>query len=115
MLRAKEIAEEAGFEMLHALTDSLWIRKEDVIAEILSQLFETITRKTGIEMSVEGVYRWLVFAPSKIKSSRPVAARFYGVFTDGQMKIRGLACRRRDTPEFIRQAQEQMLTILARA
>jgi DNA polymerase-2 len=74
-----------------------------------------ITRETGIEMSLEGIYRWLVFAPSKIKPSRPVAARFYGAFTDGQMKIRGLACRRHDTPEFIKQAQEQMLAIMAKA
>jgi hypothetical protein len=33
-----------------------------------------ITGETGIEMSIEGVYRWLVFLPSKVKSTRPVAA-----------------------------------------
>ncbi|MGE0131489.1 MAG: DNA polymerase domain-containing protein [Blastocatellales bacterium] len=115
LLRAKEIAEGAGYEMLHALTDSLWIRKAGASEERLLELCEMITRETGIEMSLEGVYRWLVFTPSKIKSSRPVAARFYGVFTDGQMKIRGLACRRHDTPEFIKQAQEQMLAVLAKA
>lgn len=71
-------------------------------------------RETGIEMSLEGVYRWLVFAPSRMKSSRPVAARFYGVFADGETKVRGLACRRHDTPEFIKQAQEQMLAVLAK-
>ncbi|HKQ72338.1 MAG TPA: DNA polymerase domain-containing protein [Blastocatellia bacterium] len=115
LLRAKEIAEEAGFEMLHALTDSLWIKKAGATAEMLTRLCETITRETRIEMSLEGVYRWLVFAPSKIKFSRPVAARFYGAFSDGQMKVRGLACRRHDTPEFIRQAQERMLAVLAKA
>ncbi|MCG3159083.1 MAG: hypothetical protein JMDDDDMK_00059 [Acidobacteria bacterium] len=115
LLRAKEIAEDAGYEMLHALTDSLWIRKAGASEEELLNLCEMITRETGIEMSLEGVYHWLVFTPSKIKSSRPVAARFYGVFTDGQMKIRGLACRRHDTPEFIKQAQEQMLAVLAKA
>lgn len=115
LLRAKEIAEDAGFEMLHALTDSLWIRKAGASENEALKLCEVITRETGIEMSLEGVYRWLVFAPSKIKSTRPVAARFYGVFTDGQMKIRGLACRRHDTPEFIKQAQEQMLAVLAKA
>ena len=52
---------------------------------------------------------------SDTKSSRPVAARFYGVFADGGMKIRGLACRRRDTPQFIREAQEEMLSLLANA
>ena len=115
LLRAKEIAEGAGFEMLHALTDSLWIEKKGVTEEELLRLCETITGETGIEMSLEGVYRWLIFAPSKVKSTRPVAARFYGVFTDGGMKIRGLACRRHDTPQFIKKAQEEMLAALSRA
>src|SRR6266511_4954496 len=87
--------------MLHALTDSLWIRKDGATGEELSRLCETITRETGIEMSLEGVYRWLIFLPSKINSARPVAARFYGVFADGGMKIRGLvfffSSRRRHT------------------
>ncbi|HKE03327.1 MAG TPA: DNA polymerase domain-containing protein [Blastocatellia bacterium] len=115
LLRAKEIAEGAGFDLLHALTDSLWIEKEGVTEEELTRLCETITCETGIEMSLEGVYRWLVFAPSKVKSTRPVAARFYGVFTDGGMKIRGLACRRHDTPQFIKEAQEEMLAELSKA
>lgn len=115
LLRAKEIAEDASFEMLHALTDSLWIKKEGVTEEELLRLCETITCETGIEMSLEGVYRWLVFAPSKVKSTRPVAARFYGVFADGGMKIRGLACRRHDTPQFIKEAQEEMLAVLSQA
>src|SRR5262245_23725009 len=51
----------------------------------------------------------------EVKSTRPVAARFYGVFTDGGMKIRGLACRRRDTPQFIKEAQEEMLDVLSMA
>jgi DNA polymerase II len=115
LLRAKEIVEDAGFEMLHALTDSLWIRKAGATEEDLLKLCETITSETGIEMSLEGMYRWLVFRPSKIKSTRPVAARFYGVFADGNMKIRGLACRRRDTPQFIKNAQEEMLAALSQA
>src|SRR5262249_36654994 len=113
LLRAKEIAEEAGFEMLQALNDSLWIKKAGATEEELLKLCETITTETGIEMSLEGMYRWLIFLPSKVKSKRPVAARFYGVFTDGRMKIRGLACRRRDTPQFIKNAQEEMLSLLA--
>jgi DNA polymerase elongation subunit (family B) len=107
--------EDADFEMLHALTDSLWIKKAGATEEELLKLCETITSETGIEISLEGMYRWLIFLPSKIKSTRPVAARFYGVFSDGNMKIRGLACRRRDTPQFIKEAQEEMLTVLSGA
>lgn len=115
LLRAKDIAEEAGYEMLHALTDSLWLKKPGATADEIERLCEAITGATGIEMALEGVYRWIVFAPSKQKSTRSVAARFYGAFTDGTMKIRGLACRRHDTPQLIRQAQEEMLAVLAKA
>ncbi len=115
LLGAKEIAEEAGYEMLHALTDSLWLKKRGATEEDVQLLCNTITHATGIEMALEGVYRWIVFAPSKMKSTRPVAARFYGAFTDGSMKIRGLACRRHDTPLLIKQAQEEMLSVLATA
>ncbi len=115
LLRAKEIAEDDGYEMMHALTDSLWLRKEGVTEDGVLKLCEKITGETGIEMSLEGIYRWIVFLPSKVKSTRPVAARFFGAFADGSMKIRGLACRRRDTPQFIRDFQEEALAELAKA
>jgi DNA polymerase-2 len=115
LLRAKEIAEEAGFEMLHALTDSLWIMKDGITEEEVLRLCESISAETEIEMSLEGVYRWLVFLPSKVKATRPVAARFFGVFTDGEMKVRGLACRRHDTPQFVKETQEEMLAVLSQA
>jgi DNA polymerase-2 len=114
LLGAKEIAEEAGYKMLHALTDSLWLRKDGATEADLRQLCDAISRATGIEMALEGVYHWLVFLPSKLKSTRPVPARFFGAFTDGSMKIRGLACRRHDTPLLIKQAQEEMLSVMAK-
>ena len=50
------------------------------------------------------------FLPSKVRCRRPVAARFYGVLTDGDMKIRGLACRRRDRrPGFTRHRMSNLL------
>ncbi len=115
LLRAKEIAETAGFAMLHALTDSLWIQKAGATRDELLTLCEEITEQTQVEMSLEGVYRWIVFLPSKDNDKRPVATRYYGLFDDGEMKIRGLACRRRDTPPFIKETQLAMLEILKNA
>lgn len=115
LLRAKEVAEGAGFRVLHALTDSLWLKKDGMTREELLSLCETITEETDIEMSLEGIYRWIVFPPSKQKDSRPVATRYYGLFEDGTMKVRGLMCRRRDTPPFVKQAQRAMLEILSAA
>ena len=38
-----------------------------------------------------------------------------GVYADGSLKVRGLACRRRDTPPFVRRAQEALLAKLTEA
>ena len=53
--------------------------------------------------------------PSKQDPQRPVATRYFGVFADGSLKVRGLMCRRRDTPPFVRRAQEALLTKMAEA
>jgi DNA polymerase II len=115
LLRAKEVAEAAGFRVLHALTDSLWIKREGATEVDVLALCGEITKATGIEMSLEGIYDWIMFLPSKQNSKRGVACRYYGVFDDGEMKVRGLACRRSDTAQFIREAQMEMLSVLAAA
>ncbi|MCL4501284.1 MAG: hypothetical protein M1438_05440 [Deltaproteobacteria bacterium] len=53
--------------------------------------------------------------PSKQDPKRPVATRYFGIFEDGSLKVRGLALRRRDTPPFVRRAQEALLAKMAEA
>ncbi len=81
----------------------------------LEELCQKISAATGVKLALEGVYRWLCFMPSKQDPKRPVATRYFGVFEDGSLKVRGIACRRRDTPPFVRRAQEALLAKLAEA
>ncbi len=115
LLCAKEIFEAAGFTVLHGLTDCLWVQKPGFTANELEGLCREVFRVTGVKLALEGVYRWIYFMPSKQDPERPVATRYFGVFEDGSLKVRGLMCRRRDTPPFVRRAQEAMLTKLAEA
>ncbi len=115
LLTAKEIAEAAGFSVLHALTDCIWVKKEGMTPAELEDLCRDISQATGVKLALEGCYRWLAFMPSKQNPKRPVATRYFGVFEDGSLKVRGLACRRRDTPPFVRRAQEALLKRLAEA
>ncbi|MGA2466289.1 MAG: DNA polymerase domain-containing protein [Thermodesulfobacteriota bacterium] len=115
LLQAKEICEEEGFELLHAITDSLWIRKRNLREEEVLELCQKISEATGITMSLEGVYRWMAFLPSKGNPESPVANRYFGLFKSGKIKARGLSFRRSDMPPLIREAQIRMLEVLAEA
>ena len=41
--------------------------------------------------------------------------RYFGRLSDGSVKVRGIAARRHDTPEFIRSMQGRMLKVMASA
>jgi len=113
LLRAKEISEAHGFRVLHALTDALWITKPGMTrAEVLA-LCDEISQATEAPIELEGIYKWVVFLPSKVSKNFPVANRYFGAFEDGKLKARGLAFRRDDTPPLIQEAQQKMLELLS--
>jgi len=116
LLRAKEAAEDLGFEVLHLYVDGMWIKKPGsvTVADFQPLLDEIVTR-TGLPIGLDGVYRWVAFLPSRMDARIPVANRYFGVFQSGEIKVRGIELRRHDTPDFIKELQQQMLDILARA
>ena len=115
LLTAKEMGEAAGFRVLHGLTDCLWVQKPGAGEGELEELCRRISGATGVKLALEGVYRWIVFLASRQDPRRPVATRYFGVFRDGSLKVRGLFCRRRDTPPLVRRAQEALLAKMAEA
>jgi DNA polymerase-2 len=116
LLRAKEAAEDMGFEILHMYVDGLWVHKEGCKQPADFQaLLAEVTGRTGLPISMDGVYRWVVFLPSRVNSRVPVPNCYFGVFQDGSIKVRGIEARRRDTAAFIAETQMGLLEILARA
>jgi len=61
LLLAKECVEARGFQILHGLTDSLWFQGEHLTEEEVHTLLEEIYKKSGVSISLEGIYRWIVF------------------------------------------------------
>jgi DNA polymerase-2 len=115
LLRAKEAAEDLGFEVLHLYVDGLWVKKEGASAVADFQpLLDEILDRTGLPIALDGVYRWVAFLPSRTNARVPVANRYFGVFQNDSTKVRGIEIRRRDTPPFIVQTQKAMLERLAK-
>ena len=116
LLRAKDVAEEEGFEVLHMYVDALWVKKKGCSKpEHFSELIQKINHRTGLTINLDGVYRWVAFLPSKIDARVPVANRYFGVFQSGEIKVRGLEARRRDTPVWIAAVQKEMIALLGKA
>jgi len=115
LLKAMRVAEDHGFEVVHGIVDSLWVRKEGASQRELADLCKEISRETNAPISVSGRYKWIVFLPSRTHPGVPVLNRYYGVLEEGGIKVRGIEARRRDTPQFIRNAQMDMIKTLSKA
>jgi DNA polymerase-2 len=115
LLQTIRIAESHGFKILHAIVDSIWIQKKDIINNDYESLKTEIENKTGFPISFEGMYKWIVFVPSKNNTMLPVSNRYFGVFEDGTVKMRGIEARRHDTAEFFSNVQQGILNIMSEA
>ena len=115
LLVAKEIAEESGFRVLHALVDSLYVQKRGAKRGEYQRLADEIEQQTELPVALEAVYRYVVFLPSKQYSEIPVPNRFFCVTEEGDLKVRGLECRKHDTPPLVAAMQKKVLAVLADA
>ncbi|MFZ5631087.1 MAG: DNA polymerase domain-containing protein [Spirochaetota bacterium] len=115
LLTAIALAERHGFELVHAITDCIFITRrddEEIPAEALRRLCDEIYTATSVEMSNEGIYSWALFLPSRTDERMPVANRYLGRFKTGKLKLRGIAVRRKDTPQYIADFQRALLQLM---
>jgi DNA polymerase I len=107
LIRTKDIAEEMGFTVLHGIVDCLWVQGSPI-----ALLKQSIENEIGIPTEIEH-FNWIVFQPMNDGSG--AYNRYFGRLSDGSVKVRGIAARRHDTPEFVRSMQSQMLEVMAGA
>jgi DNA polymerase-2 len=131
MTRAREVAQREGYELVHAITDCVFLQKKGIKRMDAVRIARKITDEVEVPMDVEGVYKWLVLLPSKTHSlpgaghgssdlgeGRGVVGvpnRYYGKFEDGTLKVRGIEVQRHSTPPFLYDAQQGMLEVFLEA
>jgi DNA polymerase elongation subunit (family B) len=113
--KATAIAEAQGFKLVHGIVDSMWLQKKDATDSEYQELRKQIEQKLHLPISFEGRYKWIVFLNSRVDPRIPVLNRYYGVFSNGKLKVRGIDLRRHDTAEIIRKCQSDMLSVLSQA
>lgn len=115
LLRCTRIAESQGFEVIHGIIDSLYVKKPGLQQSDVDRLRHEIETATGLRINHEGTYRWMVFLPSILDKNIPVSSHFYGVFLNGEIKCRGIEARRRNIPQIVASMQTEMIERLSEA
>ena len=115
LVDAARVAERRGFKVVHGIVDSLWVKKKRAQKADYLELKSEVEKETGFAMSFEGIYKWVAFLPSKVNPEIPVLNRYFGVYDDGEIKVRGIEARRHDTPLAFTRCQMDVLRILAKA
>lgn len=114
LLQAVHLAEEKGFEVVHGIIDSLYIKKKNISEENVRDYCGELERLVGIPVSFEGIFRWIVFLPSVENIERPVPTKYYGVFKSGDLKVRGIELRQKNVPVIVKQFQLAVLSEMAK-
>ena len=115
LVDAMHTSEYSGFRVIHGIVDSLWLSKDNANISDYEELKIKIENESGFKLSIEGIYKWIVFLPSKNYSERQVANRYFGAFEGtNKLKVRGIEVRRRDIPPYFKKCQQELLDELAR-
>jgi DNA polymerase-2 len=115
ILTAKEIAESRGYRLLHGIIDCVWLKKPGATQNDYEELAREISARVGIDISLEGIYNWILFPASKTDPMVTTANHYVGWYKHGDSKMRGIEARRRDTPKLIKNMQKAMLEKMSTA
>nr|MDO8100752.1 DNA polymerase domain-containing protein [Candidatus Njordarchaeota archaeon] len=115
LLKSAAIAQRNGFDLIHGIVDSMWVKKNTANASPrdYEELCEEVSKATGLQLEFKGIYKWIVFLNSTTDPDLPVLNRYYGLLSDGEMRVRGLEVRKHDTPPLIYNAQMDMIKALS--
>jgi len=100
-----QIAQEEGFEVIHGIVDSLWLKGDGDIKRVMERI-EAFSR---LKISLEGYYKWIAFLPSR--EGDGAINRYFGLMDNNVFKIRGIEMRRSDFPEICKKMQGEILDL----
>ncbi|MCG2869627.1 MAG: DNA-directed DNA polymerase I [Vulcanisaeta sp.] len=94
---------ELGLVPIYGDTDSLFIWNPD--ENKLKELIEWVEKEFGIEIELDKVYRLVAMSGRK--------KNYVGILSDGELDIKGLVGKKRNTPDFAKEAFNEVVHLLS--
>jgi DNA polymerase-2 len=108
-------SETEGYAVVHGIVDSLWLVPKDRDRPPDPNAFaKRMSAEFDLPLGYEGRYRWIVFLPA-VTHGFGVPNRYYGMYENGEFKLRGIGSRRHDTPVVFRRFEKEILELFSRA
>lgn len=113
MVETVHLAEQHGFQVLHAIVDSLYVKKSNATKQEIHELIRAVNEKTRLVLEYKATFQRMVFLPSIVNPRLPVPGRFYGLQANGEMKLHGIEARQKSQPHIIKHMQLEVLKQMA--
>jgi DNA polymerase elongation subunit (family B) len=112
LLKTKDIVQNAGFELVYADTDAVFLKKKDAAREDFEKIKNVIAKETDLDLTLEFYYKYLVLLYIEADEKMEAKKHYFGLTYDSQLITRGIDTRRHDSPTFIKEFQMTLLSKL---
>ena len=112
LLQTKDIVQSAGFELIYADTDAVFLKKNDATRKEYEEIMNQLIRETSLQMTLEFHYKFLVLLYVEADEKMEARKHYFGLTYDNQLITRGIETRRHDSPTFIKEFQRTLLSKL---
>jgi DNA polymerase elongation subunit (family B) len=112
LIKAKDIVQGSGFELVYADTDSVFLKKNGASLKDFESARDALGRETGLPISVENYYKFLVLLPLEADEKMEALKHYFGITQSNELVVRGIEARRHDAPNFIKEFQTELLYTL---
>jgi DNA polymerase elongation subunit (family B) len=112
LMKTKDIVQGLEFELVYADTDSVFLKKNGASLEDFECVKDALTRETGLPISFEYHYKFLVLLPLEADVKMEASKHYFGITQSNELIVRGIEIRRHDAPNFIKEFQTELLYIL---
>jgi DNA polymerase elongation subunit (family B) len=112
LIKTKDIVQRAGFELIYADTDAVFLKKKDATRKEFEDIMNKLIHETGLEMTLEFHYKFLVLLYIEADEKMEARKHYFGLTYDNKLITRSIDTRRHDSPAFIKEFQMTLLSKL---